>query len=146
VQIDALRAEVQSIARETGQATAAAGKAKEAATQASDMVRDVKNRIEGGNTGNVTPGNDKVRLSIAGHVNRALMFADDGDQSDLFNVDNDTEPTLINIVGEYKTDIDLIIGARFEAQFASNASNGVSQNTENAAIGGVNFSERFLEV
>lgn len=77
------------------------------------MAGDVKDRVEGGREGDVTPGNDKVRLSISGHVNRALMLADDGDQSDLFHVDNDAESTLINIVGQYKTDDDLIIGARF---------------------------------
>ncbi len=47
----------------------------------------------------VTSRHDKVKLSISGHVNRALMLADDGGQLDLFHVDNDTEPTLVNFTG-----------------------------------------------
>ena len=89
---------------------------------------------------------DNITLTINGHVNRSLLLADDGEHTDLFHVDNDTEPTLVNFVGEGRVNDDLTVGARVEAQFASNPSNGVSQNTEGAAVGAGNFTERHLEV
>ena len=89
---------------------------------------------------------NKLNLTVKGHVNRAIMVSGDGDQTNVFHVDNDTEPTLINFTATVAATSDLIIGAQFEAQLASNPSNGVSQSTENSSTGSTSFSERHLEV
>lgn len=89
---------------------------------------------------------DRLQLTVKGHVNRAVMLTSDGNQTDAFHVDNDTEPTLINFTGTVAATGDLTIGAQFEAQLASNASNAVSQVTENASTGSISFAERHLEV
>jgi len=94
----------------------------------------------------VTSGSGKVKLALSGQVNRALMLAGDGDQTDLFHVDNDTSSTRVRLVGEAKPAKDLTVGANIEVQMESNTSSGVSQNTESAAVGGASFTERILDV
>ncbi len=123
-QIDALKTEVGKIARQANRGWPGGANANNA----------------------VTSRHEKVKLSISGHVNRALMLADDGDQSGLFRVDNDTEPTLVNFMGTVAVDNGLTVGAQVEAQLASNPSNAVSQDTENSSTGSTSFTERHLEV
>lgn len=134
-QIEALQTKIEMLARETEKASADAAEAKKSAeTRTSDSDKSIES------------SDSKVKVAISGHVNRALMITDDGGRSDAFHVDNDTEPTLLNVTGTFQPTDDITMGAVVEVSMASNASNAVNQNTQDAAIGGINFNERKLEV
>jgi len=90
-------------------------------------------------------GNDKVKLTVSGQVNRALLFTNDGETNDLFNVDNDNSSTRVRFVGLAKPGGDLTIGSNFEVEFQSNASNDVNQNDKRQASSN-NFKRRKLEL
>ena len=63
---------------------------------------------------------DKVKLTVSGQVNRGILYADDGEQTDVFHVDNDNSSTRVRFVGEAKPHDNLTIGANIEVQFESN--------------------------
>jgi len=76
-----------------------------------------------------------VRLS--GQVNRAVMFADqgydsdsrgDGSSQEFYHVDNRNSPTRFNIQGNYRLMQDWSAGAEFEVDFMSNSSLDVTPN------------------
>ncbi|MGD9019673.1 MAG: hypothetical protein PVF84_05445, partial [Desulfuromonadales bacterium] len=60
----------------------------------------------------VTSGQERVKLSISGHVNRAVNLVDDGKENKAYFVDNDNSESRVNFVGTVKVDDDLTIGSR----------------------------------
>lgn len=74
----------------------------------------------------------KVKLAISGQVNRAVLFADNGDKHDVFHVDNDASSTRVRFTGEGAVTPDLTIGSQIEIEFQSNASNVVAFGQDNA--------------
>jgi predicted porin len=72
-----------------------------------------------------TKGRPKVQLEVSGHVNRALLFADNGDHEQLFNVDNSLSGTRVRWVAKARLNDDLSAGAKVELSVASNGSGGV---------------------
>lgn len=48
----------------------------------------------------VNSGNDKVGLKLYGHINRAVMAVDDGNESKVFHVDNTNSESRFGINGE----------------------------------------------
>lgn len=91
----------------------------------------------------VKPGSDKVDVQLYGQVNRGVMYVDDGNDGDFYNVDNDNSSTRLGINAKTRTGGELEIGARFEVQFESNSSAEVSQKS--GSIGGDGFTERHLD-
>ncbi|MEN8236714.1 MAG: porin [Pseudomonadota bacterium] len=73
----------------------------------------------------VTSGNDKIKLAVSGHVNRAVMFADNGNSSKFFHVDNDTSSTRFKFKGEGRVNEDFKVGAQIVMQVESNSSSKV---------------------
>lgn len=67
-----------------------------------------------------------LQVQLYGQVNRALMFADDGHQSKIFHVDGDPSGTRFGIQGTSQVQPGLRVGARFETEMQSNASDEVS--------------------
>ncbi|MFP2767880.1 hypothetical protein [Oceanisphaera sp. KMM 10153] len=92
----------------------------------------------------VSSGNDKIRVSVSGHVNRALLVVDDGEETDLYHVDNDSSSTRLRVIGEGDVSPELTVGTAIEVQLESNSSFNVSQDNE--AVGGDSVSDRRLEV
>lgn len=90
-------------------------------------------------------GTDEVSLTVSGHVNRGILVTDDGDETDVFFVDNDNSSTRIRLLGDAKFNEDISIGSVIEVQFESNSTADVSQDNERNA-GDNNFTERKLEV
>lgn len=90
-------------------------------------------------------GTDDVSLTISGHVNRGLLLTDDGDETDVFFVDNDNSSTRIRLLGDARFNEDITVGSAIEVQFESNSTADVSQDNERGA-GANNFTERKLEV
>lgn len=95
--------------------------------------------------GVVKSGGDTVKLSVSGQVNRGILYADDGGQSDVFHVDNDNSSTRIRLIGEAKPSENLTIGTNIEVQFESNSTAAVNQNSKRN-VGPNNFTERKLEL
>ena len=58
----------------------------------------------------VSSGGTKASLSLSGHVNRAGLFYDDGQTSDLRSVDNDNSSTRIRLKGRVKPREGLTVG------------------------------------
>ncbi len=117
----------------------------------SDMQAALKSVQETG-TGDGTGRNrvvlsrdDKVKLSIEGQVNRALLFYDDGNKSAVRHVDNDASSTRLAFKGSAQATDDLKLGATIEVQFESNSSATVNQ-ADNTAVGTNSFTERKLEI
>ncbi len=92
----------------------------------------------------VRSGNDKVRLAISGHVNRAVLVGHDGDNTEVFHVDNDASSTRLRFKGTGRFDDDLSVGAVIEVQFESNSTRAVNQFAERG-LGPNNFTQRKLE-
>ena len=88
-------------------------------------------------------GGERVRLSISGHVNRAVQVRDDGKDTDVYHVDNDNSESQVRLVGTAEVDEDLTLGTTIEVSIAPNISGQVDQN--NQETGDV-FDERKVEV
>ncbi len=91
----------------------------------------------------IKSGTDKVDLQLKGHVNRALMHVDDGNDSKVFHVDNTNSETRVGLYGKLTATDALTVGSNFELQWQANPSDKVSM--EEASIDG-EFKERLLEV
>ena len=70
---------------------------------------------------------DDFTLEISGQINRALMAADDGDETTLLNVDNNNSSSRIRFIAESTNDGPLTAGAAYEAEFKVNNSASISQ-------------------
>ena len=90
-------------------------------------------------------GSDDVSLTISGQVNRGILITDDGEDTDVFFVDNDNSSTRIRLLGDAKLNEDISVGTAIEVQFESNSTADVSQNDQRN-VGNNNFTERKLEI
>ena len=59
----------------------------------------------------VTSGKKGVKLTVSGQVNRGVLFADNGDDSEFFYVDNDNSSTRVRFVGTGDLTEDITVGA-----------------------------------
>ena len=91
----------------------------------------------------VTSGEERVKLSISGHVSRAVNVVDDGKDTEAYFVDNDNSESRVNFVGTAKIDEDLTLGTRIELTIAPNKAGSVDQNTEET---GDVFEQRWTEI
>lgn len=93
----------------------------------------------------IQSGSDTVELSISGQINRGLMVVDDGDDTDVFNIDNNASSSRIRAIGEVRPEPGVLIGSALEVEFRLNNSFTVSQldrrSTDTSA-----FRHRRLEV
>jgi predicted porin len=78
----------------------------------------------------VNSGNDKVGLKLYGHINRAVMAVDDGNESKVFHVDNTNSESRFGINGEVAAYDSLTIGGTVEVEWQSNPSHKVSMQEE----------------
>jgi predicted porin len=88
-----------------------------------------------------------LQVQLYGQVSRALMFADDGQQSKWFNVDAQPSSTRFGIQGSAQATPGLRVGARIESEMKSNPSDTVSfaDPSTGAVAGTVLFAERWLD-
>jgi len=93
----------------------------------------------------VTSGKKGVKLTVSGQVNRGVLFADNGDDSEFFYVDNDNSSTRVRFVGVGQLTDDINVGTQIEVQFESNSTAAISFNQDSPA-GPNNFTERKLEL
>ena len=93
----------------------------------------------------VQSGLDQVNLTLSGQVNRGVLITDDGDDTDVFFVDNDNSSTRIKLQGDARLNEDISAGAVVEVQFESNSTADVSQDNQRN-VGPNSFTERKLEL
>lgn len=87
-----------------------------------------------------------IDFKISGQLNRAFLGADNGDNSQLFFVDNDNSSTRFRFTGNQEyDDYGLDLGFVWEVEMQSNPSNDVDID-DSSDIGGVTFAERKIEV
>lgn len=74
-----------------------------------------------------------VKYKLSGQVNRAILFQDDGVQSDVRHVDSISSGTRIRLRGSEDMGNGMQVGFYWELQTSSHGSNGVrpDQNTDN---------------
>ena len=84
-----------------------------------------------------------VEVKLSGQINRAIMWADNGDDAELFHVDNDNSSTRFRLTGSQQVSDSVKAGVVWESQFESNSSASVDidQNSD----GSSSFTERKLE-
>ncbi|MGD9108324.1 MAG: hypothetical protein PVI75_04055 [Gammaproteobacteria bacterium] len=101
------------------------------------MRKPVKTRVASHRRSNVvnqatTPGNfvvsDKpVNLKIFGHINQAMLYADDGVEHNLFFTSNANSIPRLNVLGTVKANDDVSVGGQIQLGFKVNSSGEVSQ-------------------
>ena len=91
----------------------------------------------------VKSGNDRIKLTVSGQINRAVSFVDAGKKSQFLNVDNDNSSTRVRWRGTGRLNDDINAGALVEVQFESNSS-AVADVDQDGEFGPNNFSERHL--
>jgi hypothetical protein len=78
-----------------------------------------------------------VSFKISGHVNRAIMFADDGNDSDVMQVDNLASQSRLILTGSDNLGVGgMKAGVHMEWGFSSNASTNVTIKGRNGNTGG----------
>ncbi len=137
-EIDMLRAEIQRLTNRVNQLESKSVRTEQQAAEAESKAEQAMASADH----KVSSGNDKIRVSVSGHINRALMVADDGQESDFYHVDNDASSTRIRFLGEGDVSPNFTIGTAFEAQFESNSTADVNQNMKSTTA---EFLDRRLE-
>lgn len=102
-----------------------------ASAQAADFggncCADLEERIAELEATTARKGNRKVSLTIYGRVNQALLFWDDGSESNTYVVNNKTATTLVGFEGAARITNEFSAGYRLEVEFASANSDFVDQ-------------------
>ncbi len=89
----------------------------------------------------------KASLTMSGQVNRAFLIADDGNDTEVFHVDNDNSSTRIRWVGKGKVTETFDAGMLIEVQLESNSTADVNIADHETAKKSTNsFGERKMEV
>ncbi|WP_459944226.1 porin [Desulfocastanea catecholica] len=122
-------------------ATAAQTQAEEAKTVAEEAKSTVQTTVGKGPI--VSSGQERVKLAVSGQINRAVNVVDDGDETDVYFVDNANSNSRLRFVGTALVDDDLTLGSKFEIAFAPNYSGDVSQKDQES---GDFFDERVAEL
>ncbi len=105
--------------------------AAEAQSTAEDAA-DTAQRARAGDVPDtvVTSGEDRIKLAISGHINRAVNLVEDGNKTEAFFVDNDTSTSRLRFVGTADVTDETTLGSVIEIAFSPNNSFDVSQDSE----------------
>ena len=85
-----------------------------------------------------------VEVKLSGQINRAVMWADDGNESEFFHVDNDNSSTRFRFKGSQEVTPSVEVGVVWENEFQSTPSNKV-QIGQNDDGSDENLAQRKLE-
>ncbi len=141
-EVDALR---QQIETQQQQLEAMQQRLDELQQQTQEAQQAAQEASEAAAPGNVIEsGEDRISLEISGQVNRAINVAYDGDDTGVYNVDNDNSSTRFRFVGKGQVNDNFSISPVLEFQVESNSSSNVSQDNEDT--GTANVTDRKAEV
>lgn len=108
----------------------------QAADLGGDCCADLEERVADLEATTVRKGNRKVTLTLSGQVNRALLFWDDGEESDVYSVDNSqTSLSQFRFEGEAAINPRLSTGYTLEYDISSADVSGVNQVQANGGQG-----------
>ncbi len=92
----------------------------------------------------VKAGNPKGSVKLYGQVNKAVLYSNDGDNGDVYLVDNDNSSTRVGLEGAIKPNEKYTIGTRIEVEYQTNPSNLVNQ--EDKRVEDIGFQKRHLDL
>ncbi len=81
------------------------------------------------------PNANTMKLKVSGQVNRAVLYADNKQDDEVFFVDNDNSGTRFRFVASGRLNDDVTAGATIELQFESNSTPNIRFNA-NGGTGG----------
>ncbi|MGD9538592.1 MAG: porin [Alphaproteobacteria bacterium] len=143
-EIDALKAEnaalremIQNLSQDVQILQKSVNQATETATKAMESPKKPEKMVQSGRD---------IQVTVSGQANRMLFYADDGDQSQIFNADNKTSTSRLNVTGKGKINDDLTAGATLEVELRSNDTSRVTMSQETEQTAGVSFTERKAEI
>ncbi|MDX2448751.1 MAG: porin, partial [Desulfobacterales bacterium] len=84
-----------------------------------------------------------VEVKLSGQIDRSVMWADNGKDSSLLNVDNDNSSTRFRFTGSEQVNDSVKVGVVWENEYQSNPSNKVDVGQDND--GESEFNDRKLE-
>ena len=143
LRIDALKQEIEQLEKRVAQAPTAPPRGAPASDTTDILVTQQPGNLPGrsigppGTSAGVgTPGSppvvvaspvssaaDKVKVSLSGQVDRALLYGDDGKSNALRNVDNIISSTRFRLLGEGRFDPQTTMGTNLEMELRPNLSN-----------------------
>jgi len=101
-----------------------------AADLGGDCCADLEERLAELEATTARKGNRKVSLEVSGHVNEAILFWDDGGESNAYIVTNDNARTRFRFKGKAEINSDLEAGYRLEIGVRSANSKRVTQDND----------------
>jgi hypothetical protein len=72
----------------------------------------------------------KVDVTLYGQVSKAVMFADDGNDDDVFFVDNAISGTRLGVTAKSKLNDEFAVGGQLEFEWTQNSSNKVTMSDD----------------
>ncbi|MBT8331325.1 MAG: porin [Deltaproteobacteria bacterium] len=94
----------------------------------------------------IIPAAQAVDFKVSGQINRAVLWGDNGNNSDLKFVDNDNSSTRFRFTGGNDFSEMWRAGIVWEVQMESNSSSDTGIDIgENGDVGGLSFTERKIE-
>ena len=96
---------------------------------------DIESRITEIETSLARKGNRRTSLRIYGQVNRAIMAWDDGNETNVYEVDNETSTTRLGFIGSAQITSDWSAGYRLEIEAIGAGSNFVSADFDDGLPG-----------
>ena len=81
--------------------------------------------------------NDKVMISLYGQINRAVLVANDGNDTEFYSVDNAQSSTRFGLKGEAKAFDGITLGTWLEMEYRVNPSSKVNQNDKSGIDDGL---------
>jgi hypothetical protein len=135
--------QLESLQQQLNQLKQTAVEAQVQAKEAKSVAEEAKTTVQAPPEKVVTSGQERVKLSISGQVNRAMNVTNDGKSTKAYFVDSDDSNSRIRFIGTAKATDDLTIGSRIEIAVAPNESSEVSQVEEDS---GDFFDQRWADV
>jgi hypothetical protein len=87
-----------------------------------------------------------IKYSISGQINRAVLYANDGDSGEWFFVDNSNSSTRFRFKGSNKFKDGWKVGLLWEVEMKSNPSSDVNMDDDSDIPAKVTFNERHMDI
>lgn len=100
-----------------------------------DCCADLEERIAELEATTARKGNRKVSLTVSGHVNSAVLFWDDGTESNAYVVGNKNDQTNFSFTGEAVINSEWTAGYAITIRLEDNLSDTVDQTTDDGGFG-----------